>query len=40
MISRTTLIRESRSTRGSLPTVIFVYIIIFGAMIFSGMAIT
>jgi hypothetical protein len=40
MISRSTLIRESRAARGSLPAVLLVYAILFGAMILTGMAIT
>ncbi len=40
MVSRGTLILEIRAARASWPAVVFVYLMILGAMVLSGMAIT
>ena len=40
MITRDILIREMRAGRGSWPAILAVYLIILGAMLLSGMAIS
>lgn len=40
MITRDILIREMQATRGTWPAILAVYLLIIGAMILSGLAIT